>query len=64
VTIDGISLTIARLADDVIEVAVIPHTYRETNLADRRPGERVNLECDVLAKHIERLLSSVELPGR
>jgi riboflavin synthase len=64
VTIDGISLTIARLDGDVIEVAVIPHTYRETNLADRRPGERVNLECDVLAKHIERLLSSVQLPSR
>lgn len=63
VTIDGISLTVARLDGDVIEVAVIPHTFRETNLADRRPGERVNLECDVLAKHIERLLSSVELPG-
>jgi len=64
VTIDGISLTVARLDGDVIEVAVIPHTYRETNLADRRPGERVNLECDVLAKHIERLLSSIELPSR
>jgi riboflavin synthase len=64
VTIDGISLTVARLDGDVIEVAVIPHTYRETNLADRRPGERVNLECDILAKHIERLLSSVKLPER
>ncbi|MDA0203774.1 MAG: riboflavin synthase [Acidobacteria bacterium] len=64
VTIDGISLTVARLDGDVIEVAVIPHTYRETNLADRRPGDRVNLECDVLAKHIERLLSSVQLPSR
>lgn len=64
VTIDGISLTVARLDLDVIEAAVIPHTYRETNMSDRRPGERVNLECDVLAKHIERLLSSVELPGR
>lgn len=64
VTIDGISLTVARLDGDVIEVAVIPHTFRETNLADRRPGERVNLECDILAKHIERLLSSVEAPDR
>jgi riboflavin synthase len=64
VAIDGISLTVARLDGDVIEVAVIPHTYRGTNLADRRPGERVNLECDVLAKHIERLLSSVQLPRR
>ena len=64
VTIDGISLTIARLDSDVIEIAIIPHTYRETNLADRRAGEHVNLECDVLAKHIERLLSAVELPSR
>jgi riboflavin synthase len=64
VTIDGISLTIARLDGDVIEVAVIPHTYQQTNLSDRVPGERVNLECDVLAKHIERLLAAVQLPGQ
>ncbi len=57
VAIDGISLTVARLDSDVIEVAVIPHTYRETNLADRRPGERINLEADVIAKHVERLMA-------
>ncbi len=57
VAIDGISLTIARLDGDVIEVAIIPHTYQETNLADRRSGERVNLEADVIAKHVERLMA-------
>jgi riboflavin synthase len=64
VAIDGISLTVARLDGDVIEVAVIPHTYRQTNLADRKAGERVNVECDILAKHIERLLSSIQIPSR
>lgn len=63
IAIDGISLTIARLDENVIEVAVIPHTYRETNLSDLQPGQRVNLECDVIAKHIERLLPSIELPS-
>jgi riboflavin synthase len=63
IAIDGISLTIARLEGDVIEVAVIPHTFRETNLSDRRAGERINIECDVIAKHIERLLPSMQLPG-
>lgn len=63
IAIDGISLTIARLDEDVIEVAVIPHTYRETNLSDLHPGQRVNLECDMIAKHIERLLPSIEIPS-
>jgi riboflavin synthase len=61
IAIDGISLTIASLEDDVIGVAVIPHTYQETSLAGLRPGARVNLECDVIAKHVERLLQSLEL---
>lgn len=59
VAIDGISLTIARLDDDVIEVAVIPHTFQLTNLSDRHAGESVNLECDVIAKHVERLMEFV-----
>jgi riboflavin synthase len=61
IAIDGISLTIASLEDDVIGVAVIPHTYQETSLADLRPSARVNLECDVIAKHVERLLQSLDL---
>ncbi len=56
IAIDGISLTIARLDGDVVEVAIIPHTYERTNLAVRRPGDRVNLEADMIAKHVARLL--------
>lgn len=52
---DGVSLTIARLDRDIVEIAVIPHTWQATNLAQRRPGDRVNIECDMIAKHVERL---------
>lgn len=58
VTIDGVSLTVAALAPGVIEVALIPHTLAVTTLGLRKPGEAVNLEVDVLAKYVERLLSS------
>jgi riboflavin synthase len=60
IAIDGISLTIAALEDDIVAVAIIPHTYQETSLAELRPGSRVNLECDVIAKHVERLIQSLE----
>jgi riboflavin synthase len=63
IAIDGISLTIASLEDNVIGVAVIPHTYQETSLAALRPGGRVNLECDIIAKHVERLLQNFEPAG-
>jgi riboflavin synthase len=49
--IDGISLTVVRVADGVLTVAVIPHTVRETNLKTARPGRRVNLEVDMLARY-------------
>jgi riboflavin synthase len=57
VAIDGVSLTVAALVDDVVEVAVIPHTFEQTNLGARRPGERVNLEADILAKYVERQMT-------
>ena len=60
VAIDGISLTIASLELDVIGVAIIPHTYERTNLAGLRPGVKVNLECDIIAKHVGRLLETVD----
>ena len=60
IAIDGISLAIASLERDVIGVAIIPHTYERTNLAGLRPGAKVNLECDVIAKHVERLLKTVD----
>ena len=55
-TIDGISLTVFNLTDDTFEVAVIPHTADVTTLGHRMPGHKVNIEIDVLAKHVERLL--------
>jgi riboflavin synthase len=60
ISIDGISLTIAALEAGVLSVTIIPHTYRNTTLAGYRPGSWVNLECDVLAKHVEKLLENVD----
>jgi len=61
IAIDGISLTIASLEADVLAVTIIPHTYRNTTLAGYRAGSRVNLECDILAKHVEKLLRKLEV---
>lgn len=56
VTVDGVSLTIAGLTENGFEVALIPHTLAVTVLGDRMPGDVVNLEVDVIAKYVERLL--------
>jgi len=56
ITIDGISLTVARWHNHIAEIAVIPYTYDHTNVRDRSPGDPVNLEADILAKYIERYL--------
>jgi riboflavin synthase len=56
ITVEGVSLTIAELHDDAFGVALIPHTLAETTLDDLVAGRRVNLEVDVLAKYVERLL--------
>jgi len=61
IAIDGISLTIAALEGDVLSVTIIPHTYRHTTLGGYRPGARLNLECDILAKHVEKLLRKLEV---
>jgi riboflavin synthase len=62
IAIDGISLTIASLEGSELEVTIIPHTYRNTTLSGYRPGARLNLECDVLAKHVEKLLGAFAIP--
>jgi riboflavin synthase len=62
VTIDGISLTVARWRKRIAEVAVIPYTYEHTNLRDRTPGDAVNLEGDILGKYVERYLEAREAP--
>ena len=56
VALDGISLTVRGLAGDSFTVAVIPHTYRNTNLQFKRPGDKLNLEVDVIARYVERLM--------
>jgi riboflavin synthase len=56
ITLDGVSLTVAELADDAFAVALVPHTLEHTTLAALEPGRAVNLEADVLAKYVERLL--------
>ncbi len=58
VTVDGISLTVVAVTADGFTVAVIPHTMAVTTLGRRRPGDRVNLEVDVMAKYAERLLAA------
>jgi len=57
ITIDGVSLTIASLEGDTIGVTIIPHTYQMTVMHQYKPGSRVNIECDVIAKHVERLMA-------
>jgi riboflavin synthase len=57
ITVDGISLTVAAVHEDGFDVAVIPHTLAVTNLGAKVPGDPVNLEVDVLAKYVVRLLA-------
>jgi riboflavin synthase len=58
ITIDGISLTVARWHNNIAEVAVIPYTHEHTNIRDRKPGDAVNLEGDVLGKYVECYLEA------
>jgi riboflavin synthase len=60
IAIDGISLTVASIKEGQLEATVIPLTYETTALKSHRRGDRVNLECDVLAKYIEKLLGSAK----
>ena len=56
-TVAGVSLTVAELHDDGFSVALIPHTLAVTTLGRLAPGDLVNLEVDVVARHVERLLA-------
>ncbi|MBK6749535.1 MAG: riboflavin synthase [Pyrinomonadaceae bacterium] len=62
VTVEGISLTVASLANDHFEIAVIPKTWEMTNISSLKPGDPVNLEADVIAKYVERMLDLQETP--
>jgi len=61
VAVEGISLTIANLTADYFEIAVIPKTWGVTNFSKLEPGDAVNLEVDVIAKYVERILTSTSL---
>jgi riboflavin synthase len=56
ITVDGVSLTVVEAGDDRFTVSLIPETLARTTLGTRRPGDRVNLEVDIIAKYVERLL--------
>ena len=60
VAVDGVSLTVAELGDGWFRVALIPHTVEATNLKGRRVGDTVNIETDILAKYVKRLLAAKE----
>ena len=58
VTINGISLTVAEINDNIIRLAIIPHTYENTNLKTLKYGDIVNIETDILSKYVEKFLST------
>ena len=64
ITINGISLTIAEISKNIITIAVIPHTYENTNLKFLNPGDFVNIEVDITAKYIEKFLSTGDNKSR
>ncbi|MBC7186522.1 MAG: riboflavin synthase [Calditrichaeota bacterium] len=57
VAVDGVSLTVARIVQDAVEIWLVPHTLAKTTLRQKRVGDSVNLEVDVLAKYVARVLS-------
>jgi len=57
ISIEGISLTVAKLADNRCTIAIIPHTIELTNLGSLKPGDPVNLEADVIAKYVEKMMT-------
>jgi len=63
IAVDGVSLTVAAWRDGIAEMAIIPFTYAHTNLRDRTTGDAVNVECDILAKYVERLLDARHEPA-
>jgi riboflavin synthase len=63
ITLDGVSLTVAALDDDVVEIALIPHTLHATTLGSSREGDRVNVEVDIVAKYVARNLEYLTTDG-
>jgi riboflavin synthase len=57
IAVDGISLTVASLENDILGITIIPHTFEMTCLRGYKPGARLNIECDILAKHVDKLMA-------
>jgi riboflavin synthase len=64
VALDGVSLTVSALGDDWIEVSLIPETLSRTNLGDAAPGSRLNLECDLIGRYVQRLMAPLREVGK
>ena len=64
ITVNGISLTVANIDENIFRVAVIPHTYLNTNLQNLKIGDYVNIETDILGKYVEKLLSAKDNNSR
>lgn len=64
ITIDGISLTVAYVDDYCFKVSIIPHTRQETNLSSKGIGDKVNLECDIIGKYVEKLLTPAPVEAK
>jgi riboflavin synthase len=64
ITINGISLTIAEIKNNTIKIAIIPHTFENTNLSFLKNGDFVNIEVDILAKYVEKFLSTSDNKSR
>jgi riboflavin synthase len=64
IAIEGVSVTISAVGEDWIEVSLIPETLERTTLGSAKPGDRLNIECDVLARYVRRMLPKLELEGR
>ena len=62
IAIDGISLTVATVEGNQLGVTIIPHTWLHSNLQCRQTGDLVNLETDVIAKYVEKMLSHISIP--
>jgi riboflavin synthase len=63
VAVDGISLTIAQSRPDEITISFIPHTLLNTTMAQKKPGDQVNIECDIIARYLHRLLQTGTISG-
>ncbi len=58
ITINGISLTVAQISGNIIKIAIIPHTFENTNMKNLKTGDYVNIETDILGKYVEKILSA------